>query len=423
MQGFWALEVDWDERLPSSVQQEWREWIDGLSRLCELKIPRCYQLSFSEEPNLEISLHNFSDASEKGYGMCAYLRFAYSDGTVHCSFLAGRARCAPAKTTLIPRLELQAAVLSANISSCLQEELTYKLSAVTYWSDSQTTLQYIKNDSKRFHVYVANRVAAVRDITEPEQWKHCPGVLNPADIASRGMSAGDLIEQDTWWNGPNFLKQSEEFWPKAQVQPLSNKDAEVKGTVKVNIVKSVKTSTDCYKPKKITTAGLQEVIKRCGTWVKLTRSVAWVVRFCQGLKNRKFPTSNLTAEELNATTLLIAQDVQSECYKEDIDCWRKRGHVKASSPLACLKPMLIEGVFRVGGRLDKAPSLSFEEKHPMIMPADHHVSVLIARDCHKRLGHTGREHIFAETRKRFWIIGGRRLAKRIVRGCIRMHPM
>ena len=58
----------------------------------------------------------------------------------------------------IPTLELQAATLSVRIYRMLMDELTYEISKVTFWSDSQTTLQYIKNETKRFQTYVASRV-------------------------------------------------------------------------------------------------------------------------------------------------------------------------------------------------------------------------------------------------------------------------
>ena len=69
----------------------------------------------------------------------------------------------------IPRLELQAATLSVKIYRVLMHELTYEISKVTFWSNSQTTMQYIKNDTKRFQTYVANRVAEIREVTSPDQ--------------------------------------------------------------------------------------------------------------------------------------------------------------------------------------------------------------------------------------------------------------
>ena len=41
----------------------------------------------------------------------------------------------------IPRLELQAATLSVKIYRVLMDELTYEIGKITFWSDSQTTLQ------------------------------------------------------------------------------------------------------------------------------------------------------------------------------------------------------------------------------------------------------------------------------------------
>ena len=112
----------------------------------------------------------------------------------------------------IQRLELQAATLSARIYQVCREELTYKVDRVVFCTDSQTTLKYIKNESKRFHTYVANRIAETLEITIPDQWRHCPGKLNPADDASRGLKPQKLIDQQRGWKGPEFLWEQEENW-------------------------------------------------------------------------------------------------------------------------------------------------------------------------------------------------------------------
>ena len=53
-------------------------------------------------------------------------------------------------TNFDSRLELQAATLFEKMYRVLEDELTYKISKATFWSDSQTTLQYIENEYKRF---------------------------------------------------------------------------------------------------------------------------------------------------------------------------------------------------------------------------------------------------------------------------------
>jgi len=89
--------------------------------------------------------------------------------------------------------------------------------------------------------------------------------------------------------------------------------------------------------------------------------------------------------------------------------------VKGSSRLAKLKPVLVEGVLCVGGRLEEAVELSHDRKHPIILPKKHHISQLIVRHCHKSLAHAGREQSLAQMRKMFWILGGRGVAKNIIR--------
>ena len=72
-----------------------------------------------------------------------------------------------------------------------------------------------------------------------------------------------------------------------------------------------------------------------------------------------------------------------------------------------------------GGRLEQAPLLSFAEKHPAILPKAHHLSLLILRHYHTYNCHAGREQTLAQSRRKFWIIAGQNLAKRIVRDCLK----
>ena len=97
--------------------------------------------------------------------------------------------------------------------------------------------------------------------------------------------------------------------------------------------------------------------------------------------------------------------------------------VKISSRLGSLRPVLEDGVLRVGGRLQKAVVLSWDEKHPMILPKHHHVSQLIVRHYHELAAHSGREQTLCELQRMFWIIGGRSLVEKIIRSCIKCRRM
>ena len=107
------------------------------------------------------SVHRLSDASEIGYGQASYLRLVSEDNQIHCSLLIGKSRVTPTKYVSIPRLELTAVALSIKMSHLIKRKL--ELNDVTsikehFWTDGQVALGYINNESKRFKVFVANRV-------------------------------------------------------------------------------------------------------------------------------------------------------------------------------------------------------------------------------------------------------------------------
>lgn len=118
----------------------------------------------------------------------------------------GKARVAPLKAITIPCLELQAAVTASQISNVIKTELGIDVTE-TFWTDSQVVLGYLKNTTKKFHIYVTNRIQQVKDNCVPESWFHVPTTINPADQASRGMTVNQLI-QSNWLTGPVSLERT-----------------------------------------------------------------------------------------------------------------------------------------------------------------------------------------------------------------------
>ena len=157
-------------------------------------------------------LRHFSDASTKGYGRCSYLRLQDDSGRFHCSFVAGKSQVTPLKPVTIPRLELQAAVTSVKVSRQIRQELSLTDVPEFFWSDSKVVLGYIANESRRFRVFVANRVQLIHDGSSVDQWKYVESKSNPADEASRGLSPSTLLTSK-WLKGPTFLWEVEDKWP------------------------------------------------------------------------------------------------------------------------------------------------------------------------------------------------------------------
>ena len=192
-----------DEPVPDDVYTKWERWRGELPLLHQLNVQRSFKPdNFGKVVTKQ--LHSMSDASRTGYGQASYLRLVDERGQVHCSFVAGKARVTPRKTVSIPLLELAAATVSVRVADMLKEELDYKNVEDFYWTDSEVVLGFINNKSRRFHVYVVNRVQQIRDHTSPKQWRHVGTSSNPADEASRGMTAKAFLENSKWLAGPDL---------------------------------------------------------------------------------------------------------------------------------------------------------------------------------------------------------------------------
>ena len=103
----------------------------------------------------------------------------------------------------------------------------------------------------------------------------------------------------------------------------------------------------------------------------------------------------LTTEDLEKATVAIVTLMQREKYPEDIGDLEKRGNVKGTSGIVRLRPVLIDGVMRVGGRISEAP-ITQGAKCPMIIPLKHHVARLLIEDFHQKLAYAGQEHILTQ---------------------------
>ena len=80
-----------------------------------------------------------------------------------------------------------------------------------HWTDSVTVLCWLKN-RKQWKQYVKNCVEEIQNLTDVGCWRFCPGG-NPADLPSRSCRGKELVHNQLWWQGPEFLKKSPEVWP------------------------------------------------------------------------------------------------------------------------------------------------------------------------------------------------------------------
>ncbi|XP_014216412.1 uncharacterized protein LOC106645140 [Copidosoma floridanum] len=126
-----------------------------------------------------------------------------------------KSRVAPDKHLSIPRLELQAALLSTRLISSVAQELDTECTKWYLWSDSRTMLHWIHGEPRIRQVFVAHRLGEIGELTEKATWRWVPSKLNPVDCATRGECEG-AEARALWLEGPPFLKDIEEHWPKPE---------------------------------------------------------------------------------------------------------------------------------------------------------------------------------------------------------------
>ena len=139
--------------------------------------------------------------------------------------VASKTRVAPLVKLSIPRLELMGCVLAARLATYITTALGWEEIKTYYWTDSTIALAWIKGAASRRKTFVANRVQEIQRKTQPESWRHVPGLENPADLCSRGVKATELIRRSLWWKGPEWLKGTKKQWP-SEIHEKNKEDIE-----------------------------------------------------------------------------------------------------------------------------------------------------------------------------------------------------
>ena len=402
-------------------------------KLENFKVNRCFKPNdFGKVSSSQ--LHHFANVSQHAYGAVTYLQVTNPEGDVHCSFVIGKSRLSPLKQLTIPRLELSAAVVATRLDKMVRKEIGIPISESIFWTYSTCFLGYIANEDKRFQNFVANRVAAIQEATSSSQWKHVGTKQNPADDASRGLSAEALLKGERWLTGQDFLWKSERFWPSQQFTDctVADNDPEVKKESQVfsaNVEVGVTT--------------INKLFGRFCSWYRLKKIVAWILRYRTNLRravqhcksestlpDKAARIDPLSVEEMNKAEREILRHVQRESFREEIAILQatgsgvgkgvvartRKGQVKKSSRVSKLDPWLMDGLLRVGRRLENAP-LQLDAKHPIILPASHQVVCLIISYYHHTSGHSGTEHVLSMIREKFWIVNARAAVRKFLNAC------
>ncbi|XP_050423619.1 uncharacterized protein LOC126835225 [Adelges cooleyi] len=411
MQQVWQEKLGWDETLPSHIHESWDRFVYELPLLRNVSLPRHIDIRDA----VDIQLLGFSDASQKAYAAIAYLRVVYESGKIDVFFLTCKTKVAPLKagkldaSLSIPRLELCAALLLAKSLSHLHKYLAVDItiSKVRAWTDSTTVLSWLKTEPKSFKIFVTNRIAKIHGLLPDCSWEYVSTSENPADPASRGLLPSAMLQCSLHWNGPSFARLPETQWPQSTWQvipPQELPEARVRAEVSLHVSNDLESD---------------QLLVRFSSLVRMQRSIAFIFRFCNSALKRSTMVGSLTRSELDSALITAVRMTQRGHF---FALLKQLDHPSGSvtpPTLAQLAPFLdAYGIIRVGGRL-RYSSLSYDQKHPILLPKAAYLTTLLIRHYHLSFLHGGPKLVLAMLSRKFWILSGRDAVRRFIYTCVR----
>ena len=138
------MAVYWDEEVCPEQDRKLSKWFKELGDR---------NLNFDKSRSVT---HTFVDASCQAYGAVVYIRNP-EDECAKSNMVWSKNKIVPLKTVSVPRLELMAAVLGMKLTQTICRALEYDMRKTVLWSDSLNVLYWIRNQSRLFKPFVANR--------------------------------------------------------------------------------------------------------------------------------------------------------------------------------------------------------------------------------------------------------------------------
>ena len=188
---------------------------------------------------------------------------------------------------------------------------------------------------------------------------------------------------------------------------------------------------------------LDQLIESSPSLYVLQKRAAYLVAFVDYLRckaqKRKFVPPRLNASYLDNALDLIVRFVQKRVYGDAVNLMHElspdsfedvvkrcsadasqcqKGRLKELRSLKKYRPCVDDtGKLRIEGRLSKSPAISFDAKHPLVLPSRHPLTRLVILFYHVRNSHSGVQHTLLSSRQRFWIANGNGSVRKYLHDC------
>ena len=394
--------LDWDDEIPAEEKLLFQKWFEALPALNDFTTPRCYTPPGFDIDNISvIDLHGFADSSRDGYACTVFLRQIDVHNHVATSLVIGKSRVTPMKPKCqsIARGELTSTAVLVDLMNLVSEQIQLPITNKFYHSDSQSVLSclYASTD-KRFDVFWDNRISKILIHSLANQWRYIPTDLNSSDIGTRPVFANELDKLKFWVSGPPFLRETDtSLWP---AQPEFTNVPEF---CLLNLHTPLSESF-----------GFSKFVRYFSCLKRLKRRVVWLTRFKNYLRSKVVDKSDISVGELESAENDIMRFVQYE------SGFSKNGDASYSLRKGSLKAFMhSDHLVRIGGRIHNSADMSFNAKHPVILPYNHPVTSLVIRFYHAESAHQGPKHVISDMLAKYWVTRAKATVRRLIQACPR----
>lgn len=390
LRDLYRLKLGWDDDIPHEKKQIWCEILQRLKLAEKVTFKRCVVDENSVgDPELIV----FCDGSPSAMCAVIYIRWTLANGKFDVRLVSAKTRVTPIQRMTTPRAEIQAAVLGVRLCKSVVESLHLNFREPIFLSDSTCTLATLCKENTLLNEFFGNRQDECLGYTNKSQWFHVNTDDNIADLGTK-MNAivEDIKEGSEWQIGPQWLYQTRDKWP--ITRNFSDvdvpKEALLLAKKMCNIVKVINTLWS-------------DVRMLAHTYSFLMRTTA---RIFHVFEKKSFLQSEITPACLEKAELHFLKEsmrrTQVELEKGNLVPLRPQ---KDGSGVICLSSRAVKG-FKLNYNNDRLPILT--TKDPLAYLWMKHVH---AED------HTGVTRTLAKSRRKYWIIRGGRLSRKIRREC------
>ena len=335
------------------------------------------------------------------------------------NLIFSKARVALTKHLSIPRLELLTVLIATIALNYVTNQLQAPVTDRILWTDSQCVLHWIKS-LKPLPASVQNRLKEISSHKDVK-FRYISTSQNPADLATRGLTAEELVQSNLWWHGPSWRKDHMAKWPSWDFQQID--DDTLQQLAKNAAVAEVMYETSALTEIEGTIETAAEPIgpfelseKDYSSLTRLLRVTAWALRFIRKLQKKSTERGELTVQEISQSKLRWETYFQKSNFTSQIHAIKrnKRNNLKHQLGLE----MDENGLLRCHGRLI-SENLTQNTVYPKLLPKNNAFTNLVIINFHEKLMHTGVSHTLSAIRSEYWIPQGRPAVGRVLLSCRR----